>query len=269
MIFSFMFVMSIALLMVTLPYAVAYIWNMFRDDKCDSLVDVLWGLNGVIYTVVFFVFSIGSYMHFVLLFVLLLWGFRLFSMVLDRKLRHSFKEDRRYHDLKNSWKNDWFGLRRFFQLYFLQMVLGFLMLLPVIYFLYTVGNVFTSIDETIFRIGLFLAGAGLFIENLADLQLDEYIKKRKKLKSDFCKEGLWRYSRHPNYFGESMYWLGVSMITSIATPYSFFSWFLITFLLVKVSGIPTAEKGFEGNPRYMVYKEETSAFIPWFVKKSE
>lgn len=81
--------------------------------------------------------------------------------------------------------------------------------------------------------------------------------------------GLWRYSRHPNYFGESLMWWGVYCIalslpygwTAIITPIT------ITVLLVFVTGIPWIEKTMIGNAEYKEYQRTTSKFIPWFGAK--
>jgi len=80
--------------------------------------------------------------------------------------------------------------------------------------------------------------------------------------------GLWKYTRHPNYFGESLMWWGLWLIalevpggwTTIVSP------ILITFLLAKVSGVPMLEKRYAGNPEFQAYARRTSAFVPWFPK---
>ncbi|MFZ2088846.1 MAG: DUF1295 domain-containing protein, partial [Desulfobaccales bacterium] len=82
--------------------------------------------------------------------------------------------------------------------------------------------------------------------------------------------GLWRYSRHPNYFGESLIWWGLFLI-ALPTPYGWWALIspvVITFLLLKVSGVTLLEKDIvERRPEYREYLETTSAFIPWFPKR--
>ena len=257
-VFSFEFIFTIATVTMFVIYVAAYIWNMFREEKCDSIVDVIWGLNAVIFGVVFFVFSDGLTEHLSLLFALLLWGFRLFTVILDGKLKSGFKESAQYKDLKQNWSHN--HIKRFFRIYMLQLIIGMILLAPVMYFMFSVDSI-TQIEGVIFKVGIFVLGIGIFIENLADLQLQEFRKFKKSETNRFCTDGLWKYSRHPNYFGESLFWLGIAIATSVATPLSFISWALITFLLVKVSGIPFSEKEFENDMAYQDYKSRTSALI--------
>ena len=84
-------------------------------------------------------------------------------------------------------------------------------------------------------------------------------------------QGLWAYTRHPNYFGEATMWWGIYIISLPIN--SFKGWWtvispcLITFLLLKVSGVPLLEKHYEGNVQFEEYKKRVSIFIPWFPKK--
>ena len=82
--------------------------------------------------------------------------------------------------------------------------------------------------------------------------------------------GLWKYTRHPNYFGEAAMWWGVFLIalfipfgwTAIVSP------LLITFLLLKVSGVTMLEKKYAGNKEFEAYTKRTNAFFPWLPKKN-
>ncbi len=81
--------------------------------------------------------------------------------------------------------------------------------------------------------------------------------------------GLWRYSRHPNYFGEATLWWGIFFI-GLAAPsglYGLISPLTIAFLLLKVSGIPMLEAKYRGNPEFQAYKARTNSFFPWFERK--
>lgn len=83
------------------------------------------------------------------------------------------------------------------------------------------------------------------------------------------KEGLWRYTRHPNYFGEATMWWGIFLmalsipggIVTIISPIT------ITVLLLFVSGVPLLEKSMKDNPGFQEYMKETNKFFPWFPKK--
>ncbi len=77
--------------------------------------------------------------------------------------------------------------------------------------------------------------------------------------------GLWRYTRHPNYFGEVTQWWGIWLI-ALSVPGGFFVFIgplTITYLIVFVSGIPMLEKRYEGNLDFEAYKKTTSVFFPW------
>ena len=84
-------------------------------------------------------------------------------------------------------------------------------------------------------------------------------------------QGVWRFSRHPNYFGESAMWWGIFLIAlsvkdgwkGIVSP------ILITLLLLRVSGVAMLEKKYKGNKEFEEYARRTSAFIPWFPKKMQ
>ncbi|MCA1743136.1 MAG: DUF1295 domain-containing protein, partial [Desulfovibrionales bacterium] len=89
-------------------------------------------------------------------------------------------------------------------------------------------------------------------------------------KNKVMDKGLWNYSRHPNYFGESLMWWGIYIMT-IQTPYALWALIspvLITFLLLKVSGVVMTEKDIQKRrPEYENYKQRVNAFIPWFPKQ--
>jgi steroid 5-alpha reductase family enzyme len=111
---------------------------------------------------------------------------------------------------------------------------------------------------------------GFFFETVSDIQLTQFINKKSKgqTKERFLKQGLWKYSRHPNYFGEILQWWGIFLI-SITTSYGilgFIGPLLITLLITKVSGIPLLEKKYENDPEFKEYKKRTSILIPFSFK---
>ncbi|MFP4402062.1 MAG: DUF1295 domain-containing protein [Candidatus Nanoarchaeia archaeon] len=248
-------------------YIIFFIRASSTQEQDDSTVDILWGVNAVTYSAIFFVFSSPIYINFVLFFVLSLWGYRLIFAVFDKRKKLNGKEDPRYTSLKKSFPKKFYNIQRFLKIYLLQLLLGTLMLLPVMIFM-QFTQYYSEFQNLVFQFGIFVLGAGLFIETLADLQMRAFKKQKTKEKS-FCEEGLWAYSRHPNYFGESLFWLGIAIVLSTQTTFGFISWLLITYLLLFVSGIPRAEEGFIGNKEYEEYQKSVSSFIPWFRKEKE
>lgn len=109
---------------------------------------------------------------------------------------------------------------------------------------------------------------GLLFEAVADYQLYLFLQDPAH-RGKIMMQGLWRYSRHPNYFGEVLMWWGIFIIacnisygwTTIISPAT------ISYILLFVSGIPLAEKQLEGLQAFAQYKKQTNIFIPWFIKK--
>lgn len=194
------------------------------------------------------------------LFVILpfVWGIRLAVRIY---LKNKNKpEDFRYKAWRDAW-GSLFAVRSFFQIYMLQGFIIFIVASPVILALvYGEAVIYTPL----FILGFLLWCVGFFFESVGDYQLDQFIANPSN-KGKILMSGLWKYTRHPNYFGESMMWIGVSIIalsfTSVAV-LGIVSPILITFLLLKVSGVPMLEKRWEGNKEWEVYKKKTSVFFP-------
>lgn len=114
-------------------------------------------------------------------------------------------------------------------------------------------------------IGLGIWCLGFLIESVADLQLYLF-KNNEKNKGQIMKYGLWKYSRHPNYFGEALVWWGIYLFvssTGIAV-ISIFSPIIMTYLLRKVSGVVLLEKKYATNLTYQEYVKNTPAFVPFW-----
>jgi steroid 5-alpha reductase family enzyme len=117
-------------------------------------------------------------------------------------------------------------------------------------------------------LGLFLWMIGFVFEATADWQLTQF-KKDPSNKGKVMNRGLWKYSRHPNYFGESLVWWGffVIVLSSPAFWWTIISPATITFLLLRVSGVRLLERTIQKRrPEYEAYIRNTSAFFPWFPK---
>jgi len=106
------------------------------------------------------------------------------------------------------------------------------------------------------------------VESVADVQLHHF---KSQQTGGLCRDGLWRYSRHPNYFGEILMWWGIWLIV-VSLPYGFWaiiSPLTVTYLLAFVSGVPMLEAKYKGNPAFEAYQQRTHALIPWFPKKPD
>jgi steroid 5-alpha reductase family enzyme len=261
--------MSLILLTLLISYTLLFLYALHRRD--NSLVDVFWGFGFMIIAVLSFAQSDRGLAQYIMTGLVLLWGIRLTSHIGFRKLREG-KEDPRYAKWREEWRSGWyFIIRSYLQVFILQMILMLVVAIPIL-----VVNLFSEQNppspiyqggvEQIFLIfGVLIALAGLIFETIADLQLKEFLKIKKP--GQIFTTGLYRYSRHPNYFGESVFWLGVSLV---ALPFSYLGligWIVITFLLLYVSGVPLQEARYAWRPEWEEYKKKTSVFVPLLPKK--
>lgn len=135
--------------------------------------------------------------------------------------------------------------------------------------LYPVLSLRTSSMGIIDIFAIIITGGAILVESLADQQSYKFRKKRENY-TQVIKTGLWRYSRHPNYFGEILIWWGLYLF-AVATDILFY-WAIIgpicITILFYVVSIPMMEKrNLERKPDYIAYKKQTSRLIPWFQRK--
>jgi steroid 5-alpha reductase family enzyme len=119
-------------------------------------------------------------------------------------------------------------------------------------------------------VGFLVWTAGFLFETVGDRQLQQF-RSDPDSKRQVMDRGLWAYTRHPNYFGESLIWWGLFLITlsDIAHLWTVISPLVITFLLLRVSGVAMLERDIgKRRPEYQAYIRRTSAFIPWLPKKN-
>ena len=118
-------------------------------------------------------------------------------------------------------------------------------------------------------VGYSVFAIGFLFEWVGDEQLKSHIANKDPNKGKFCKTGLWRYTRHPNYFGDALLWWGFYfMVLALPKGYwTFYGPLVMTLLLRFVSGVRLLEKKQSKHPEWEAYAAETNAFIPWFPKK--
>ena len=194
------------------------------------------------------------------------WSFRLAAHLYRDRVAGGREEDKRYGGLRADW-----GLKAPFYFLFVFLGQGLLDVVLGLPFLLIAFN-----PDPVLMPGEY-AGAALWLlavsgESLADRQLTAF-KSDPDNRGRVCKAGLWRYSRHPNYFFEWLIWVAYALI-AMAAPYGWFAWIspaIILFLLTRVSGIPLTEKYSlqSRGDAYRQYQRETSAFIPWFPRNTK
>jgi steroid 5-alpha reductase family enzyme len=109
---------------------------------------------------------------------------------------------------------------------------------------------------------------GFLFEAVGDYQKSKF-KANPENKGKVMQSGLWKYTRHPNYFGDALLWWGIFLLAypSGLVYLSIISPILMNFLLLKVSGVAMLEKKYSDNPEFEAYANKTNAFIPWFPKE--
>jgi steroid 5-alpha reductase family enzyme len=116
-------------------------------------------------------------------------------------------------------------------------------------------------------LGALVWAVGFFFEAVGDAQLARF-KSDPANRGRVLDSGVWRFTRHPNYFGDSAQWWGYYLIAAAAGGWwTVFSPLIMTLLLLRVSGVALLEKTLETRPGYKEYAERTSAFVPWMPKK--
>ncbi|MBM4176479.1 MAG: DUF1295 domain-containing protein [Ignavibacteria bacterium] len=228
----------------------------------NSIVDYAWGGGFILVALFNLIFAAEIYeRQIIITLLILIWGIRLILHIYRRN--KGKPEDYRYTDMRKRWgkKVVW---KSFLYVFMLQ---GFLLLIiscPII-----IINVYSEPGLTFADIiGVAIWLFGFLFESISDDQLWKFVRNEKKNRDQIMTKGLWHYSRHPNYFGEAVVWWGIFIITLSAPNgiYSIFSPILITFLLLKVSGVPLLEKRYADNPAFQEYAKKTNKFIPWFPK---
>ena len=148
-------------------------------------------------------------------------------------------------------------------MYILQGILLFLIVCPVLLINKSINTDFNYFD----LLGVAVWLLGFIFESVGDAQLARFIKDPAN-KGNLIQTGLWRCTRHPNYFGEVTMWWGIWLV-ALSVPYGLLGIIgplTITVLILKISGIPMLEKKMTLNPDFAAYKKRTSVFIPWFPK---
>lgn len=184
------------------------------------------------------------------------WAIRLSAYLTWRN--HGQPEDRRYRDIRAR-NQPHYPLKSLFIVFALQAVLAWIIILAALPVLKS-QIPWSWIDGL--GVVVFLTGVGF--ESLADWQMAQF-KKHPHSDGGVLNRGLWRYSRHPNYFGECVVWWGFYLMAvgAEAPFWLIVSPLLITFLLVKVSGVPLLEQDIaQRRPAYLDYIRRTSSFIP-------
>ena len=242
--------------------ALTLLWGISVAIRDASIIDIFWGPGFVLIAWVAFLFSDGvDERKWLLATLASLWGLRLGIYLALRNLGHG--EDYRYQAMRQRAEEQGksFAFRSYSRVYLLQGVIMWIVSLPL-----QLGQTYNSPAELgwLAYVGTAIFAVGFLFEAVGDFQLSRF-KANPANKGEVMDQGLWRYTRHPNYFGNACLWWGI-FIVSIENPvgwWGLISPVLMTFLLLKVSGVSLLEKSLEDKkPAYRAYIERTSAFFP-------
>lgn len=229
-----------------------FAWAQHRR-RIDT-VDIAWGPGFMLVAWVTWLFQ-PTLAGFIVACLVSVWGSRL-AYHIWRRSQHK-PDDPRYRALTTKWKDDyWWHAYR--SIYLLQAVLIWLISLPIV----LMSNPVLGDWEWLLPLGIVVWLVGFGIEAAADNQLRQYLTQPKRPK--VMQTGLWKYSRHPNYFGELVQWWGIGIIALSVH----FGWIgllgpaLLSFLIIKVSGIPPIEQRRAKDKAYREYQKRTSVLIP-------
>lgn len=232
-------------------------WVIYKFNNNPSVVDMFWSIGLWIAGSLFLLFEKPTHRTVVIQIFLTIWMLRLSAYLFINRVLKS-EVDKRYLKISEHWsisKSLGFFLNYQFQ--------GLLILIisSSLYFSGTVdGEALARFDW----IGLTLCYIGLVGESLSDMQLNKFIRTNK---GKVCNVGLWKYSRHPNYFFEWLVWVGFA-ITGLPANYgylAFISPITLYFLMTRITGPITEADSIESKgDLYREYQQKTSMFFPWF-----
>jgi steroid 5-alpha reductase family enzyme len=253
-----------AALAAILVYMTA-LWAVSLALRNAGIVDIFWGLGFVLSAITYFALADGFDGRRLLVLILVgAWGLRLSGYIGWRNLGH--EEDYRYRSMRER-AGASFWWRSYFQVFMLQGLLLWVISAPLLASMHNEDpDHFTPVD----LFGAALWCVGIFFETVGDYQLARF-KADPANRGKVMRSGLWRYTRHPNYFGDATIWWGLWIIAA-GTPWGWatvFAPIIMTALLLRVSGVALLERTItRRRPEYADYIESTSAFIPWLPKKA-
>lgn len=249
----------IILIMMTL------LWVVSLKIRNVSIVDLFWGLGFVVSGVFYFLKAEGLEARKILILVLVtIWGLRLSGYLTWRNKGKG--EDFRYRKFRKDYGENRYWWISYFQVFLLQGVLMWLISAPLLGA--QVGGQEKNLGW-LDVVGLSFWLIGFMFEAGGDYQLARF-KSDPGNQGKVLDTGFWRYTRHPNYFGDASVWWGYAFFSMAAGSYlPVLGSLLMTALIIKVSGVAMLEKTLKiKKPQYADYEKRTSSFFPWFPKKS-
>lgn len=249
---------SLAIAAAVLAILFAALWAVCVRVRNYGFLDAAWSYGVALVAPIYAVLGIGAAGRKVAVCgVGVLWSLRLGTYILRRLLRQHPEEDVRYEALRRRWPGAWMFLV-FFEL---QALTVLILSVPFLLAAWNPVEALSVVEIT----GPGIAAGAIVGEATADRQLQRFKAEKR---GSVCEVGLWRYSRHPNYFFEFVFWVGI-FVASLGTPWGWITIVcpaLMLYFLMKVTGIPLTEEYAlkSKGEAYRRYQQTTSAFVPWF-----
>ncbi len=244
--------------------AMGALWLLSLALRDSSIVDIFWGIGYIVLAGFYFLSTPdGAFARKLLITGLVgVWGLRLSIHILLRNWGKG--EDFRYRAWREAAGESWWW-ESYFRVFLLQGVLLWLVSVPLLAAqVAPEPTTLTALDLA----GILIWGIGFTFEAVGDWQLTRF-RANPANQRRLLTEGLWRYTRHPNYFGDAVQWWGFFLIAAAAGGWlTVFSPLLMTALLLRVSGVSMLERTLrETKPGYEAYMQRTPAFFPWFPRR--
>ncbi len=260
----FLEIFGLAALMILTMMTILWIISLILRNS--SIVDIFWGTGFVIANWIYFVLTPEGFLvrKWLIAILVTIWGLRLSLYILWRNWGK--EEDYRYQKWRQEAGTTWWWFS-FFKVFLIQGFLMWVISAPLL-----AAQIGPTPDKLIALdiAAIVLWAIGFFFEAVGDFQLARF-KADPANRGKVFKSGLWRYTRHPNYFGETAQWWGYFLIAAAAGGFwTIFSPVIMTILLLRVSGVTLLEDALkERRPGYQEYIETTSAFIPWIPRTKQ
>ncbi len=250
-----------ASLLIWLLVTLLWLWSILIKNV--SIVDIFWGL-GFVAVNAFYVFGTGELnpRKVLILILVTVWGLRLAIHLAVRNIGKG--EDFRYRQFRSNYGHERYWWISYFQTFLLQGLLIMIVSLPLLGISGSSGEGNLNLLD---YLGIIVWLIGFTFEAGGDYQLRRF-RRNPENKGKVLDTGFWRYTRHPNYFGDSAVWWAYALFSIAAGGY----WqavgsVVMTLLIIRVSGVAMLEKTLKtSKPQYQEYIQKTRSFFPWFPK---
>lgn len=248
--------LAISALTIALLMLATWVVSVVIDDA--SIVDIVWGLGFVAATWAVYLtadIDTSTDRSLLMLVMVTVWGLRLTGYLAWRNIGKG--EDRRYQEMRKK-RPDSFWLRSLYLVFGLQALIMWIVAVPAVVTQGSEGSLFW-LDY----LGAAVWLVGLLFETVGDFQLARF-KSRPDSKGKVMDRGLWRYTRHPNYFGDFCVWWGIYLVAAAGGAWwAVFAPIVMSTLLMRYSGVELLEKTItRRRPEYEEYIRTTNAFFP-------